>query len=226
MDKKYSAKEAAIAVLKKAEEMLKKHEHVAKDKLDKVEHNPNIKGVHNATGGASSAGIAVRGAKRAFDHAKSGKASSPKIEKEMGKDHLKNAKSYHKKVLTEMKEMPKPKLDKADKMEKKYEGFKAVEESAAKSGAANPAAVAAKVGMEKYGKKRFEEHAHEGKSFKKGEKVENNITPSDDVQKDPNPLTNAHEQKEVKGSWGDVKGHIKLAKFCGWMEAKRGKKAE
>lgn len=34
-----------------------------------------------------------------------------------------------------------------------YQGFKAVEESAAKSGARNPAAVAAAVGRKKYGEK-------------------------------------------------------------------------
>lgn len=57
-------------------------------------------------------------------------------------------------------------LSKAEKpMEKKHVGFKAVEESAAKSGASDPAAVAAAVGMKKYGKKNFEEHAHEGKKF-------------------------------------------------------------
>lgn len=55
-------------------------------------------------------------------------------------------------------------------LEKKYEGFKAVEASAARSGAANPAAVAAKIGMEKYGKKKFEAAAHAGKKMKKKEK--------------------------------------------------------
>jgi hypothetical protein len=40
--------------------------------------------------------------------------------------------------------------------------FKAVEKSAAASGAANPAAVAAAVGMKKYGKNRMQQLAHEG----------------------------------------------------------------
>lgn len=46
-----------------------------------------------------------------------------------------------------------------------YMGFKAVEESAAKSGAKDPAAVAAAAGMKKYGKKKMEEAAHSGKKM-------------------------------------------------------------
>lgn len=41
--------------------------------------------------------------------------------------------------------------------------FKAVEKSAAKSGAANPAAVAAAAGMKKYGVKKMESMALKGK---------------------------------------------------------------
>jgi hypothetical protein len=58
-----------------------------------------------------------------------------------------------------------PKTGDEDLMGKSYEGFKAVEASAAKSGASNPAAVAAAAGMKKYGKKKFEEAAHEGKKM-------------------------------------------------------------
>lgn len=52
-------------------------------------------------------------------------------------------------------------------MEKKYEGFKAVEASAAKSGASNPAAVAAAAGREKYGKEAFQHAAAAGKKMGK-----------------------------------------------------------
>ena len=45
--------------------------------------------------------------------------------------------------------------------------FKAVEESAAKSGAKNPAAVAAAVGFKKYGKQKMESMAQAGKRKKK-----------------------------------------------------------
>lgn len=44
--------------------------------------------------------------------------------------------------------------------------FKAVERSAAKSGAANPAAVAAAAGMKKYGKEKMEKMAQAGKKRK------------------------------------------------------------
>jgi len=46
------------------------------------------------------------------------------------------------------------------------ESFKEVEASAKKSGASNPAAVAAAVGFKKYGKRRMEKAAHEGKPAK------------------------------------------------------------
>lgn len=52
-------------------------------------------------------------------------------------------------------------------MEKKYEGFKAVEASAAKSGASDPAAVAAAAGREKYGKEAFQHAAAAGKKMGK-----------------------------------------------------------
>ena len=127
MDKKYSAAEAAVAVLKKAEEMLKKHEHIGWGKL------------HG------------------------------KLERE----------GYSDKTADKIAGSIKAKVEKSEE--------KLVDSTAT------------------------------------GEK---NITPSDDTQKDPNPLTNAHEQKESEGGWGDMKGHIKLAKFIGRMEHKRGKPAQ
>ncbi len=45
--------------------------------------------------------------------------------------------------------------------------FEKVEEAARKSGAKNPAAVAAKAGMDKYGKKKMEELAEKGKERRK-----------------------------------------------------------
>lgn len=47
-----------------------------------------------------------------------------------------------------------------------YEGFKAVEASAKKSGARNPAAVAAAVGRRKYGKKAMAKAAATGHSLR------------------------------------------------------------
>lgn len=52
-------------------------------------------------------------------------------------------------------------------LEKKYEGFKAVEESAKESGASDPAAVAAAAGRKKYGKEAFQHAAAAGKKMGK-----------------------------------------------------------
>ena len=123
-------------------------------------------------------------------------------------------------------------LYKSSTLAKKYEGFKAVEESAAKSGASDPAAVAAAVGMKKYGKKNFENHAHEGKKFKKsdenpdakedadlGEKVEQDV--HEHEQQNPEA-----EAKEGEGQEPQMKGHMKLAKFMGRMDYKKGQKSK
>lgn len=114
-------------------------------------------------------------------------------------------------------------------MAKKYEGFKAVEASAAKSGASDPAAVAAAAGREKYGKEAFQHAAAAGKKMGKtdeagnnpdmradaklGEKVEQDVQSHEQQNADP-----AHE--------APMKGHIKLAKFVGAMEQKRGLRAK
>jgi len=48
-----------------------------------------------------------------------------------------------------------------------YEGFKKIKAAiASKGGAYDPGAVAASIGMKKYGKKKFEKAAHEGKSLR------------------------------------------------------------
>jgi hypothetical protein len=54
-------------------------------------------------------------------------------------------------------------------LEKKYEGFEAVKESAKESGARDPGAVAAAIGRKKYGKKAFQEAAAAGKKMHKSE---------------------------------------------------------
>jgi hypothetical protein len=62
---------------------------------------------------------------------------------------------------------PAPRSHQDGQMNKKYEGFKAVEASAAKSGASDPAAVAAAAGREKYGKEAFQHAAAAGKKMGK-----------------------------------------------------------
>lgn len=182
-DKKYSAQEAAIMVLKKAEELYKlsslskaetKHDRCVKD----VEANsPGVKNAH--------AVCVAEGVKPE----KWSKSEAP--------------------------------------LAKKYEGFEAVKESAAKSGASDPAAVAAAVGMKKYGKKRFEEHAHEGKKFKKSDEMGNNPDAAADAQ-----LGEKVEQDVQQHEQGNqdpahtMKGHIKLAKFMGRMDHKKEQSAK
>jgi hypothetical protein len=127
-------------------------------------------------------------------------------------------------------------LSKSEDLKKGYEGFEKVKESAAKSGASDPAAVAAAVGMKKYGKKAFEEHAHEGKKFKKDEDMgggsamamsEENPDEKEDAE------LGEHVEREVEAHEEgnedpkhEMKGHIKLAKFMGRMEHKKGEKAK
>jgi hypothetical protein len=50
-------------------------------------------------------------------------------------------------------------------MEHKHLGFKRLKKMIAEKGARDPGAVAASIGMKKYGKENFEKHAHEGKSM-------------------------------------------------------------
>lgn len=54
------------------------------------------------------------------------------------------------------------------------------------------------------------------------------ITPPDEIQNQVAPENNPKEQKEGNnppwGAFPEVKGHIKLAKFCGHIEAKRKSK--
>lgn len=47
-----------------------------------------------------------------------------------------------------------------------YTGFAKLKAMLAKKGARNPGAVAASIGMKKYGKKKMEQHAHSGTSMK------------------------------------------------------------
>jgi hypothetical protein len=53
--------------------------------------------------------------------------------------------------------------EEVEQIEEKYMGFKAVMAAAKKGGARNPAAVAASIGREKYGKEKFQAMAAKGK---------------------------------------------------------------
>ena len=87
-------------------------------------------------------------------------------------------------------------------LHKKYEGFKAVEESARESGASDPAAVAAAVGRKKYGKHAFQEAAAHGHKMGK----------SDDLDK-CGTFSKVHEKAKREGyseeSADKIAGHAK-----------------
>ena len=61
-----------------------------------------------------------------------------------------------------------------DQIDEKYLGFKKLEGKLADKGVSNPGAVAASIGMKKYGKKKFEKAAHEHHKMKgmKAEEVD------------------------------------------------------
>lgn len=121
-------------------------------------------------------------------------------------------------------------LAKAEKpMEKKYEGFKAVEASAAKSGASDPAAVAAAAGREKYGKEAFQHAAASGKKMGKSDEAGHNPDEKADAQLGEKIEQDVHsheEQNSDPAHEAGMKGHIKLAKFVGRMELKKSQKAQ
>jgi hypothetical protein len=93
-------------------------------------------------------------------------------------------------------------------LEKKYEGFKAVEASAAKSGASDPGAVAAAIGRKKYGKEAFQHAAAEGHKMKKGEtenskKLGYKLSDEGKEEKAPEASDHAFDTKNVKAKSSD-----------------------
>ncbi|MDR3503049.1 MAG: hypothetical protein P4L79_10765 [Legionella sp.] len=59
-----------------------------------------------------------------------------------------------------------------ESLEEKYVGFKKLEGKLDHKGVKDPAALAAYIGEKKYGKKKFEKHAHEGKKLKEEEQID------------------------------------------------------
>jgi hypothetical protein len=111
--------------------------------------------------------------------------------------------------LKELQHMPKPNLPKSEPVEKKYEGFKAVEEHAKESGARDPGAVAAAVGREKYGKEAFQHAAAAGKKMGKTEPL-------------GKPYVSDAQRKKFHAM--ENRGEISHATVHEWDEASKGKK--
>lgn len=118
-------------------------------------------------------------------------------------------------------------LYKLSALSKSYEGFKAVEASAAKSGASDPAAVAAAAGRKKYGKEAFQHAAAAGKKMGKSDA---NPDEKQDAELGENveAIVGNHEKANegAESQEPEMKGHIKLAKFVGRMEHKKGQKSK
>jgi hypothetical protein len=237
-EKKYTAQEVALAVLKKASEMLTKSEVLKKYATE------NSKKIGYKL---SEEGKAEKPQERDWDafEVKPGKAKvsdSRLAPQKAPQDNPKECKEE------DLKDRLDDQLGKAEPMKKKYEGFKAVEESAKKSGARDPAAVAAAAGRKKYGKAAFQAAAAKGKKMGKAEEM-----PSEEHEKNPDAKQDAtlgekvealvaqhmkenapaehqeekmhegHASPEMKEEAAEPehRGHTKLAKFMGRMEHKR-----
>ena len=94
-------------------------------------------------------------------------------------------------------------LEKSE-LHKKYEGFKAVEESARESGASDPAAVAAAVGRKKYGKKAFQEAAAHGKKMGKAEEYKPENSKKENAKPTEHHSKDADQHAEGKAPKGEI----------------------
>lgn len=158
-DKKFTPKEAAIAVLQKAEQLYKSSNLAKADTINKpvkqmssFTHDSEKRGSGHNLGGVSEAGEELRERKRM------GLSQRPTIKE-------------HKRIFSDMKSMPKPKLDKSEEL-------------------------------------------------KKGDMPAASPSPA------PTPMPTINQQigSPFGKSEAPMKGHIKLAKFMGAMEAKRGQR--
>lgn len=160
-EKKYTAREAAVAVLKKAEELLKntslnKDEELAK--VDQYDNQKHQKGVHHGVPTKANAGTA---------HSHSTSMTG-------------NSKAGHQKILGELKAQPKPNLTKEEP-----------------AGEIHP------------------KEPQVGESEQPGERIEESSAEPTKID------SKVNGNPEWGTTPGVMKGHIKLAKFCGHMHSKR-----
>lgn len=195
-EKKYTAQEAAIAVLAKAQELLSKSELA---KADVLATKP----------GKVSPGGHVRSAARAFAHAKNPNASSPKIEREMGRESMAAAKQGHKEKLSALQSQPKPNLPKSEDMSK-FEAENPNKEN--------------EIGT-KFGKAENQEKPSNSMAPKISEAPDSS-NPPNKVQDQKAPQSNPAEQKEGNNPpSGAVPGNgvMKLFHFVGHIKGKKKK---
>ena len=99
-EKKYSAREAAVAVLKKAEEMIKSSE-LMKKGVDQYDNQVHQKGVQHGIPSRSNAGTA-------HSHSESMQGHHVRT------GNIESAKNQAKKTIAQLAQQPKPNLTKAD----------------------------------------------------------------------------------------------------------------
>lgn len=103
---------------------------------------------------------------------------------------------------------PKTKLEESiQQVSEKYMGFKKTEKAVAKSGAKDPAAVAASIGRKKYGKEKFQKAAAAGKKLGEGNDPLTHVQPK--VEK---PTIKGTDKKAKSGYYPAVKQVKKLNK--------------
>jgi len=218
-DKKYSAQEAAVAILNKAKELLAKssfNKPVEPEFSDMKKSAEFTSGMHTVEyyeplekaqkmkkdlGSSLQSGISAAAAQGGVPHTAPAGAQSS-LSSGMGVQSR------------GMSPTVKSEEHSGKKLEKKYEGFKAVEESAKESGARDPAAVAAAVGRKKYGKEAFQHAAAKGKKMGKAE----NPDEKEDAQlgEDVEGLCEKHmlENKDAERKEGHKIVKSEMCKMC------------
>ncbi len=187
-DKKYTPAEAAMAVLKKAQELYKESILSKAEKIgqfgqrDLRRETGHEKGVHMPVGegSKSSAGMGVL-------HSQPGKLNP--------QEGIEHAKKMHQNVLSQMKQI-KPNLDKSEDPLTSVAGDRAKRA----------------VGYKEGGDTLSHKIASEGSKEAHKERLAG-------IKTAPKPNLDKNEECGMKG-------HIKLAKFMGRMEAKRGEKSK
>lgn len=251
-EKKYSAQEAAVAVLAKAQELLGKSEFaksVTRDEHEKGVHNvmPVYEKNKGISHGQSSAGIAVRQGNKAGE-------SESKLSGKIKQNFIDTSKARHQNKLSELKAMPKPSLTKDEPKDENEIGTK-VEKAGDPLSTIAGDRIKRGAGYKERGDKLGHKIAVEGAKESHQERLAGikaqpkpNLSkdepvgeihpdehvegesekPGDRIEDQKSPEDNPKEQKEGNNNeWGTqpaTYGTLKLAHFMGHMSSKRKQK--
>jgi len=197
-DKKYTAKEVALTVLKKVGEMLTKSESLKKyatENSKKIGYKLSEEGKAEKPQERDWDAFEVKAGKAKVSDPRLAPQKAPqddpkqieredlggRLDSQVGRELTEKESTAHKK---DYKKELASRFAKTEEMKKKYEGFKAVEESAKESGASDPAAVAAAAGRKKYGKAAFQHAAAAGKKMGKNEEMPEHEEKNPDAKED------------------------------------------